>query len=73
MEGAGESLKVPKIWRFNIENCDTSEVFKNKNYREILKENVWEFTWDGRALMPVQSRSHANSHSLLEFRGIFCF
>ena len=37
---------MPKIWRFSIENCDTSEVFKNKIYREILKEIVWEFAWD---------------------------
>ena len=33
-----------KIGRFSIEN--TREVFKNKKYREILKENVWEFAWD---------------------------
>ena len=30
----------------NIENCDISEVFKNKKYPKILKENVWEFAWD---------------------------
>ena len=40
---------------------------------ENLTEIVSEFCV-GLALMPVQGRSHANPiHSLLEFRGIFCF
>ena len=35
-----------KICGFNIENCDISDVFKNKKYLEILKENDGEFAWD---------------------------
>ena len=49
---------MPKILGFSIENCDTSEVFKNKKYPKILKENVWEFAWD-RVLEGHQSPSNA--------------
>ena len=50
---------MPKIWGFNIENCDIREVFKNRKYPKMLKENVWEFAWDqGKILI----------HSLLNFK-----
>ena len=43
----------------NTENCDTNEVFKDKKYANILKENAWEFAWDrgwkGFKAVPTQS------------------
>ena len=57
---------MPKIWGFNIENCDISEVFKNKKYSEILKENVWEFAWD-RGWKGIACQRKIPMHSLLNF------
>ena len=35
MERAGQNQWVSKLWGFKIENCATSEVFKNKKYSEM--------------------------------------
>ena len=54
---------MSKIWGFKIENCDTSEIFKNKKYPEILKENVGEFAWD---------RGWTGIQRLVQFSLLFC-
>ena len=52
-------MKIVKLGKF----------LKTENLREIVSDFCV-----GRALMPVQPRSHANFHnSLLEFRVIFVF
>ena len=56
---------MPKIWRFNIENCDTSEVFENT----YIKEYVWEFAWD-RGWTGQQGRFSIASDSVRKFYAI---
>ena len=44
-----KQVKVIKCQKFGdliLTNCDIIDVFKNKKYPEIVKENVWEFAWD---------------------------
>ena len=50
------------MWGLNTENCDTSEVFANITYPEILEETTWEFAWD-RGRKVINARPTQNSHT----------
>ena len=55
---------MSKIWGFSIENCNTSEVFKNIKYPEINRMYVslhaWERGWRVQCKIPI--------HALLNFQ-----